>query len=501
MTELSSQVLSDPSFLMDTSWLLDNDFLSSVSFNEDVSFWNTNQIIPDPNPNNSMMTDASSASSDSSSSTSSPYTSPPTSPSSISPAAIFGVDNTNFTSMILNDEFADHIGSSTDSSPLTISDSSPPTHSKKTKSSAAAASSSKRPRKRSRKENMAPTAVTLPREQLLKLTSSELDTYAENIRTVRPLTSEEEKDIRRQRRLIKNRESASLSRQRRKNHLAELEANVNALTDENDVLKQEVKDLRSENSNLKEEVKKLRKIIEQEDETGNYDSENDGTKISTLSKIANAFAIQKKAPNTVKNAGVYLLVLLLSFGVFFNANMNPELSTVGPSILQTATVIGNPSNLAGHFDQQTKVDGNVALNLMGIEKAYVYSDNSRNPSSADGLPSGNNVWAQRGMNRDLLEVDEARGMKRSRAVFEEVEDDGWEQRKKMKEEKLLFEVLDQLGEAGKSKDFPIVIDLEDENTAFTAVAKNATDAHPVTQVDLISPPGPGFLRNQNATHV
>jgi hypothetical protein len=121
-----------------------------------------------------------------------------------------------------------------------------------------------RKRKRTKANNkMMQTAVTLPREDLLKLSSKELDEYAERIRQVRPLTSEEEKDIRRQRRLIKNRESAHLSRQRRKSHMETLEGQLNAVNEENSRLKAEMESLRRENSGLKEQVGRLAKVIQQ----------------------------------------------------------------------------------------------------------------------------------------------------------------------------------------------------------------------------------------------
>jgi chromosome segregation ATPase len=64
----------------------------------------------------------------------------------------------------------------------------------------------------------------------------------------------EEKDLRRQRRLIKNRESASLSRQRRKEHMDDLEVQVAGLNAENDQLKARVEQLSAENVALRERL-------------------------------------------------------------------------------------------------------------------------------------------------------------------------------------------------------------------------------------------------------
>eukprot|EP01095_Lingulamoeba_sp_RSL-Kostka_P010821 TRINITY_DN3981_c0_g1_i2.p1 TRINITY_DN3981_c0_g1~~TRINITY_DN3981_c0_g1_i2.p1 ORF type:complete len:264 (+),score=71.39 TRINITY_DN3981_c0_g1_i2:162-953(+) len=72
----------------------------------------------------------------------------------------------------------------------------------------------------------------LTREDLLKMSSSSLDKIANTIAQQRPLSAEEERQLKRQRRLIKNRESAQLSRQRKKKYIEDLETKVTQLSRE-----------------------------------------------------------------------------------------------------------------------------------------------------------------------------------------------------------------------------------------------------------------------------
>jgi uncharacterized protein with von Willebrand factor type A (vWA) domain len=86
---------------------------------------------------------------------------------------------------------------------------------------------------------------------------TELDDYAAQLRATRPLTAAEEKELKRQRRLIKNRESAYLSRQRRKEHLDDLEELTANLREENAKLRSLVESLSAENAQLKEHIQRL----------------------------------------------------------------------------------------------------------------------------------------------------------------------------------------------------------------------------------------------------
>lgn len=105
--------------------------------------------------------------------------------------------------------------------------------------------------------------AALSREDLLKLSSKSLETYAHSLGSNRSLSEEEERQLKRQRRLIKNRESAQLSRQRKRLYIEELEKKVTALTTENNELIKQVALLTSENASLREEGFQYQSFIKQ----------------------------------------------------------------------------------------------------------------------------------------------------------------------------------------------------------------------------------------------
>jgi hypothetical protein len=98
-------------------------------------------------------------------------------------------------------------------------------------------------------------------------------------------------------RLIKNRESAQKSRLRKKMYIEDLETKVKSLATHNDMLLQE-------NNTLKEEIGYLTKFI---NKTPGLAEEIAQSRPKGTAPIRN-----------VKAAGVCLLIVLFSFGLFFN---------------------------------------------------------------------------------------------------------------------------------------------------------------------------------------
>jgi hypothetical protein len=103
--------------------------------------------------------------------------------------------------------------------------------------------------------------INFSREELLHLSSDDFEEHIRQVSALRPLTASERNAIKRQRRLIKNRESAQASRQRKKHYVGDLEKKVGDLMSSNAKLKEEYSSLTAENGQLKNEVEFLSDLV------------------------------------------------------------------------------------------------------------------------------------------------------------------------------------------------------------------------------------------------
>jgi len=145
-------------------------------------------------------------------------------------------------------------------------------------------------------------------EKLTNLSSQKLEEYVKSLSATRPLTPEEEKQLKKQRRLIKNRESAQLSRQKKKQYVEDLEKTVQSLRSENNALNEQVGNLTLRNQQLEEQVTYLKSCFDNK---------------QLLSSNDNLF--NKKSAAT---AGLCMFVVLFSFGLLFSAS-SPQSNVVG----------------------------------------------------------------------------------------------------------------------------------------------------------------------------
>merc|ERR1719355_390669 len=76
-----------------------------------------------------------------------------------------------------------------------------------------------------------------------------------------PLSREEERNLKRIRRKIRNKVSAQDSRKRKKEYLDNMEDRVRACTDENEQLHKRIEQLESQNKTLASQLKRLHQII------------------------------------------------------------------------------------------------------------------------------------------------------------------------------------------------------------------------------------------------
>jgi len=110
-----------------------------------------------------------------------------------------------------------------------------------------AASCAKKRRRNDLARDEATSGVILARETLLKLSSAEMEAYLHCLKATRQISPEEEKELKKQLRLIKNREYAQESRKKKKTAHQELEHELTGLRAQNC-------ELRNQNSALQSEV-------------------------------------------------------------------------------------------------------------------------------------------------------------------------------------------------------------------------------------------------------
>lgn len=159
--------------------------------------------------------------------------------------------------------------------------------------------------------------------------------------------------------MIKNRESAQLSRQRKKQYVGDLENKVKALSTETEQLRQQVIDLSSKNKHLQEEVAMLQAYIK-ENVPENTNSKN----------------VKHSAA-----AGVCLLIILLSFGIFFDARSIQPFTAPEVAISHPSVYIGRTLNELPTIEVME--DEPEAINNLLGKRAYV----EEHPEDIVSLPA------------------------------------------------------------------------------------------------------------------
>eukprot|EP01130_Rhizamoeba_saxonica_P002654 TRINITY_DN12414_c0_g1_i1.p1 TRINITY_DN12414_c0_g1~~TRINITY_DN12414_c0_g1_i1.p1 ORF type:complete len:422 (+),score=102.89 TRINITY_DN12414_c0_g1_i1:280-1545(+) len=149
-------------------------------------------------------------------------------------------------------------------------------------------------------------SVILSREELLRTSLKELDALVERVEKKRSLTEEEKNSLKKQRRLVRNREYAQESRKKKKMEQSNRILKVQKLEKENSNLKLEIEGLKKEITSLKEENAALKSSQSDVPLDWNMGIDNDYTDYS--SNTTDMFQ------SGMYLLGVLLFALFLSFG-------------------------------------------------------------------------------------------------------------------------------------------------------------------------------------------
>jgi len=264
----------------------------------------------------------------------------------------------------------------------------------------------------------------LSREELLNLSSRKFEEYVRKLMAKRDLTSEERKELKRQRRLIKNRESAQASRQRKKNYMETLEQQVANLNGENNRLREHITALSTENKSLKDEVIYLHDMIKKT------------PGLSTLftagaNYMASFSKGQQNLSANVKSAGLCLMILLFSFGLFFN-NMQPQqqqalpwdrtgreaIPEVVPSSNRLSKLEDSTFKLAGNEKELVNVLSEQEFNTERLERAYKTRHAPKEARITEVAPV-TQAAPQTKNNNNAAQSTESHGVKRKRSEVKE----------------------------------------------------------------------------------
>lgn len=152
-------------------------------------------------------------------------------------------------------------------------------------------------------------AVRLPRETLLNITSTDMLRYVKYLRENYVLTAEQEKELKHQKRLVKNRESARNSRQKKQDQISDLQAEI-------EVLKQEISQLKEQNNTLIQENIALKASAHKGCDTVNDDDDDTGSSADSNSNSSSSS--KNTAGKAFRLTGILFFAMLFSIGMLLD---------------------------------------------------------------------------------------------------------------------------------------------------------------------------------------
>eukprot|EP01119_Soliformovum_irregulare_P007629 TRINITY_DN20077_c0_g1_i1.p1 TRINITY_DN20077_c0_g1~~TRINITY_DN20077_c0_g1_i1.p1 ORF type:complete len:411 (+),score=110.16 TRINITY_DN20077_c0_g1_i1:75-1307(+) len=176
--------------------------------------------------------------------------------------------------------------------------------------------------------------VELSQDELLKLTSAEMEDYMSELFDSRSVPPSEEKELKRIRRLIKNREYAQSSRNKKKQHVDVIQQQLNEAIAQRDHFAQQCQQLQIENQGLKLQLTKIGTALK-----------SDPVIIERLKSKSSTGL--NKAVN--KAAAITLFAVLFSFAIFSSNlpfSVSSSMTSSKPSLLPTDSTLQTASSNA-----------------------------------------------------------------------------------------------------------------------------------------------------------
>lgn len=214
--------------------------------------------------------------------------------------------------------------------------------------------------------------IRLPRDSLQRISSSEVQELIKRSSAQPNLTASDQKELKKLKRLVKNRESAQLSRQRKRDYVDKLEGTIkeiamsqHLLRTENTALHQYIQQLQSQlqqanisyppephptapfpcptPAELLQQALHANESAEQQQQQQSQQSQQQQQQPPRPTQTRTPLMSQRNGRN-LKAAGVLLLVVLFSFGIFLNTPEGNQLAGLQP--------IANPGRVVGVFSTQ-----------------------------------------------------------------------------------------------------------------------------------------------------
>ena len=178
-------------------------------------------------------------------------------------------------------------------------------------------------------------SVTLSKEKLLSMSSSQLNDHISKLSLGREFSRDEQLEIARMKRLVRNRESAHASRERKRVKMEVLEAQVRKLEQEKAAIQNFANQLSLENSALKEQLSRLHSIQNQPMQYGHTSLQLDQSPSPERFDFGKSKQSQQNTPlmnDKIKKCGTVLLVLCFAFGIFMRGSTTSRISSEASSL-------------------------------------------------------------------------------------------------------------------------------------------------------------------------